>query len=353
MKIICVIPSLASGGAERQLSHLAVMLKRSGCEVKVAVWRSGDFFDSHLIENGVEIVRFPSPNKLSRVPRLIRLFRREKPSWVISYLTWAGIYCCIASFFCKFKLLVSERNHTAHWGPLQKTVFALYRRADYVVANSCSEEANIKEHIPSLTPKLRFIPNFVETGKFIPTFEQKGSVPRIIGVGRIAPQKNVKAAILAFSKVLETGRKCSFEWYGRDYDEKYSLEVRTLISDLGLEKDFLFMGENRSMENVYPGGDIFCLTSYREGYPNVVIEAMSCGLPVACSRVCDNPYIVQDGENGVLFDPRDIDDIAESLCRLIDLSLRQRQEIGILNREKVLQTNSEEAFLKAYLSLLR
>ena len=52
--------------------------------------------------------------------------------------------------------------------------------------------------------------------------------------------------------------------------------------------------------------DAFCLPSFKEGYPNVIVEAMSCELPVLCSKICENPVIVEDNINGFLFDPHNI-----------------------------------------------
>lgn len=55
------------------------------------------------------------------------------------------------------------------------------------------------------------------------------------------------------------------------------------------------MSPNQSIEVEYRKADVFCLPSLYEGYPNVVAEAMSCGLPILCSNVCENPYIVEEG----------------------------------------------------------
>lgn len=353
MKILCVTENLGSGGAERQLSHLAVLLKREGHDVTFVTWSGVDFYGRHLDENGVRRILFPSSGKLSRTFRLVRLIRKDQPEWVISYLTGPNQTCCLAKLFCRFKLLVSERNFTFNWGCSMKIATWLYQKADAVVANSQSEAENLRRHCPKIKERVCSIPNFVEIDRFCPGESKRTEeTVKIIGVGRITPQKNILGAILAYKKVLDTGRHCVFEWYGAVRDEEYCKQVLDLRKALKVEDGFILKGECSHLETVYADADIFCLTSLWEGYPNVVVEAMSCALPIACSNLYENPYIVADGENGILFDPHDTSDMASALCRLIDMSASDREEIGRRNRSKVMRVNAESAFIESYLQLL-
>lgn len=97
---------------------------------------------------------------------------------------------------------------------------------------------------------------------------------------------------------------------------------------------------------------MFCLPSLFEGYPNVVAEAMSCGLPILCSNVYENPYIVEEGVNGLLFDPNKPKDIAGAISKMVGLSHGERQDMGKRNRQLCLERNTEDAFLKSYLDLI-
>ena len=84
--------------------------------------------------------------------------------------------------------------------------------------------------------------------------------------------------------------------------------------------------------SVYRNSDIFILPSIYEGFPNVLCEAMSCGLPVLASNVCDNPNIVADGENGLLFNPLSIDDMAEAISSMLTLPRQKLEEMGKKSR---------------------
>lgn len=362
MRIFCVTENLGSGGAERQLTRLAVMLKRAGHEVTVVTWVERDFYGEVLRQGGVRHVRLPFA-PLKRVAALAKMMRRERPDGLISFLPMANKTACLARLLAPVgRLIVSERSHTVRWGRSESLLFNLCRLADYMVANSQSEADNIAGHMPFLRKKTLAIPNFVETSRFLPRADSESKRPdgakrkvRIAGVGRVIPVKNLPALLRALRLLIDDptlGVDFSAEWYGDTYDKPCEAEIRSLVKELALEAHFQLMGQHDHLETVYPQADLFVLPSFHEGYPNVVVEAMSCGLPVACSSVCDNPAIVEEGVNGFLFDPESPEDIARALRRLIEMPIALLHEMGIRNREKVLKNNSEEAFMEAYLKLL-
>lgn len=357
MKIICLIENLGSGGAERQLTYLSMLLKKAGHDVSVVTWISTDFYASFLAENHVPHYQLPSAKAVSRTLSFIKLVKNQRPDWVISFLPGANKMGCIAKLFLPFHLIISERNFTFNWTTERKFTHYLYAITDYLVANSVSEAQNIKRHFPLLGKKTLSIPNMIDSKKFSPTRVKEESISKdrplkIIGVGRLAPQKNIEGAIRAFKKVVETRKNCIFEWYGTGKDMAYVRHLQNIVKEEGITKEFKFMGENSAINKIYPTGDIFCLTSLWEGYPNVVVEAMSSGLPIACSNIYENPHIVQEGVNGFLFNPQNIDEIADALRKLIDLPSEARISMGRVNREQVKQKNSDKAFLAAYERLL-
>ena len=96
----------------------------------------------------------------------------------------------------------------------------------------------------------------------------------------------------------------------------------------------------------------FCLPSLYEGYPNVVAEAMACELPIICSNVYENPYIVEEGVNGFLFDLESIDDMVNAIQKIVSLTNEERRRMGTLNRQLCLKRNTEEEFLNSYIKLI-
>ncbi len=104
--------------------------------------------------------------------------------------------------------------------------------------------------------------------------------------------------------------------------------------------------------DMYQNCDIFCLPSNYEGFPNVICEAMSCGKPIVCSRVCDNPNIVQDGQNGLLFDNTNVNDMADKLQSICSLSQDVLSRWGHHSREIAETMFSMDVFVEKYLELM-
>ena len=98
---------------------------------------------------------------------------------------------------------------------------------------------------------------------------------------------------------------------------------------------------------------MFCLPSFYEGTPNVICEAMACGLPVVCSEVCDNPMYVKDGINGFLFDPHSVESIALGLEKIIKINNADYISYCQQSRKIAEKQLSKDVFIEKYLTLIK
>jgi len=353
-KILCFIESLCSGGAERQLCGLAILLKQRGYDVKVVTYVENQFYEPQLRQNGVKYELNTSLwNKWLRPWRMAKLIRREKADVVISFLPMVNMATCLAKSLYNAKLIVGERNTTQQLSQKDNLLFWLYRFADVIVPNAFSQEQYIKEHFPRLAPKIRVITNFVDTELFRPSAEPTTSRrdTRIICVGRLMPQKNILSFIEAVNLVAKEGYRFHVDWFGQNFQNGYAEQCFRKVEKLHLNDIFLFHEPSRNIVEEYRNSDIFCLPSIYEGFPNVLCEAMSCGLPVICSDVCDNPMIVCDGENGFMFNPQDVSDMARIMTQMLNVPSAKRDKMIFANREKIINLCSMEAFVNKYIAL--
>lgn len=354
-KILLITEKLGSGGAERQMCGLASMLTKAGYPCRLITYVENQFYEPYLRQNGVDY-QFVSElwNKKTRVFKAAKYVRQYKPDVVISFLPSVNKTMCLAKLFFKAKLVVSERNNNTCITRGDKIQFNLYRMADAIVPNSNSQGRFICNHFPFLSKKVHPIINFVDVNRFTPLENPiRNETLRIVTVARYAHQKNVLTYLKAVRMVKEMGLNVHFDWYG---DKKcyatYYVEIEKLYQKLEISDYLTLHNPNQKIEEEYRKADIFCLPSLYEGYPNVVAEAMSCGLPILCSNVYENPYIVEEGVNGFLFNPESVEDIAGAIEKMADLSFKERQEMGKRNRQLCLQRNTEEAFLKSYVELI-
>ena len=341
-KVLCVITSMGPGGAERQICGLASMLARSGCEVRLRWFDGKPFYTDELDAAGVDYGRLVAYTRFGRSRLLQLAVSLHKPDTVIAFLSGAAeAACSLKRLGASFRLVVSERNVTQDLSAEQRK-FAAYRYADAVVCNSYTQAALVRESFPELAPKVGVISNFTDLERFCPqpAGERKEGPLRICVVARTAAQKNVPRFVEAARKAVASGLEAEFDWYGAsapwtaaDGPVRFHPPVADILP-------------------VYRSADALCLPSLYEGFPNAVCEAVSCGLPVLCSNVCDNPRLVEDGVNGFLFDPMDADSIASALVRFCGLSAEEREDMGAASRRKAESLLSPETFLAAWQDMI-
>lgn len=142
-------------------------------------------------------------------------------------------------------------------------------------------------------------------------------------------------------------------WYGKsqlyvDYFE----QCQILINNYGLSNHIKLLDKTQSIKNEYLKADYFCLPSFYEGTPNALCEAISCGLPVICSNVCDNSIYCQDGKNGFLFDPKNVCDIANKIEMALGINDDVYLSYSMYSRGLAEQLLSKSRFIENYISIL-
>lgn len=138
---------------------------------------------------------------------------------------------------------------------------------------------------------------------------------RILTVGRLVPFKGHALLLDAIAALRADGLRVRAEFVG-DGPERAALEARA--RRLGIEDLVLFagpVGQDRIREH-YAACDVFCLPSFAEGIPVVLMEAMATGRPVVSTRIMGIPELVQDGRSGLLVPPARADEIARALRTL-------------------------------------
>lgn len=357
-RVLLLTDSLGAGGAQRQLVGLAIMLKNRGYNVKVVSYLNHSFYKSMLIDNEVNFECLDIDSKLCLF-KLIRVIRKYKPDVMVSYQTIPNILACIAATITHVKLIVSERNTHQALGFNDKIAFALYRLADWIVPNSYSEQKFITKNYKELAYKTITISNFVDLSHFYPGNHELKRPTRILVVASVKASKNTKDFIRAFKKAKDKGCNAIVEWYGINPIETeileyvhYTEECVSLIKHLGLEKDFYLLPKRKDIDIAYREADIFCLPSFFEGTPNVICEAMASGLPIIASDVCDNAHYVHSGQNGLLFNPHDMNDITDKIITACAMDIHSLQAWGNESRCIVEQLCSEKVFIEKYIDLI-
>ena len=367
LKIACVIDSLGSGGAQRQMAYLVVLLKQAGHEVVLIIYHDVQFYRSYVAAAGVPVVLVTGKkSRLGLILAMRREIQRQAPAVVISFLNTPNLIAEFAKLTGgKFRLIVSERGPDFQRRRLKTWLRSfLHLVANVVVANSRSQTELMKSVAPHLAGRLVTINNCVDFDVFRPRAEPAARPQRefrIVVVSSVSVWKNPVNFALGFAKFRQ---KCPavpvrVDWYGNKFlgpagPLPYSDFGRAsaILKESGLGDTFQFHEPERDVAEIYREADVVCLPSITEGCPNVICEAMACGCPVLASRITDIPLWIEEGVNGFLFDPQSVDSIAEAIRKVSLLSQGDLREMGQRNRAKALQLFSFESFLASYVKLL-
>ena len=201
--------------------------------------------------------------------------------------------------------------------------------------------------------KLSTISNFVDLNRFAYTMKDKRENPLIVIAASIWPPKNTLGLIQAVILLKDRDCKFNIEWYGiTEAHSEYLSKCNDLIAQTGLKDYIKLLPKSKQIHEKYNNCDFFCLPSFYEGTQNVICEAMSCGRPVICSDVCDNPIYVAEGENGFLFDPTNPSSIADAIERALNVTSDEYKFLCKNSRRKAELLLNENEFVDKYIKII-
>lgn len=358
-RVAFVIDKLESGGAQRQLAMLASALKDRGYGVEVFVYHRDDFFADDFRKAGVPVSCVPFRNKAHLVRAMGKAIKASGPDMVISYLAGPNALMELSGLFRRrFAFIVSERCLEVE-GRKRFARYGLHFLADAVVCNSHSQYRHILETFPRLADRTHVIANGVDLERFFPV-EPRPKRPeelRILVLARVHPQKNPFGLVKAMEIVRQEQPQLevSVDWYGDPWyqNEDYYFRLEEIIERRKLKDVFRFHPAVKKVEQLYHEADVVCLPSLYEGTSNTVREAMACGIPLLVSRTGDNPRLVKEGQNGLMFDASSAQDIAATIIHFAKKSNKAQRKMGLEGRKLVETTSSLDTVFDSYVELIQ
>lgn len=362
MKILCVIDSLGSGGAQRQLVNMAVGFKEKGHDVHFLVYHHETFFQPMLDEAKVPITFILEGNYFRRILKIRAFIRQGNFDAVLSFLEGANFIAEMSAFpYRKWRLIVGERSANPYI--LKSFKLRAYRwfhfLADYVVANSNENLKLVKKCNPFLTQKkLKVIYNKVDLNKWRPTnveILETDETFKLLILANHQPLKNALGLINAVQLIPDNLKnKLSIHWYGRQdsYEVKEAFsQAIDLVKKYKLDKTVQFFPPSSDVQNLIHKYDALGLFSLYEGMPNTVCEGMAAGKPIVASAISDIPIFIEEDVNGYLCDPTDTQSMAHALAKAIETPKIKLREMGEKNREKAEAMFSEEKTVNKYIEI--
>lgn len=327
---------LRNTGACKMLVWLANMLCKQGMEVTVCTYIKCDdglykeldsnikYIDASLSEQpmiskiiskslGKNENYFDKYNFVSNFLRIRNIIKQNKFDICISFLLDSNVLNTLCCLGIKCKSIICERNNPFKKGyyklKLFKPVFSLSDAAVFQLPDVSKYYNNIK--------KYAVIPNPVQSKreKVKRKFIERKDI--IIVVGRLSiEQKRQDIAIKAFSMIHQEFPNVSLDLWGTGPDEK---ELRKIVSECGLNERVFFRGVTDGIIEEIGNSKMLLLTSDYEGIPNVVIEAMSIGIPVVSTDTepGGSRLLIENGKNGILVQRGDVKAVSNAIKELL------------------------------------
>ena len=344
--ILLVVDSIANGGAQKQISLLAVSLKKLGFNVCLAFYHSHSLFYKEFLEsNGIVLCAqdlTASKSRLSFVRFLREIIRSQSIGTTISFLDAPSIYCALATLCLNTKLVTCKRNFSKHKnvGVLGSWLdrFAMFV-AHRVVTNSYAEAQFLVSSGKANRDKVATIWNGFERSPIVGR-ASTGKVRRLLVAARVAEQKNVLSTVDALHILnCELGIEVSIDWAGSiDCSDEYMHRLEKCLSRPELKDRWRWLGQVDDIPAIFPAYDAFLLPSLYEGLPNALCEAMAAGVPVIATDVCDNRRLLADGKNGVLASGTEPAEIAAAIRHFYSLTSEDIDTMSD-NARKFVETN--------------
>jgi colanic acid/amylovoran biosynthesis glycosyltransferase len=184
--------------------------------------------------------------------------------------------------------------------------------------------------------KLIYVPLGIDAGEFRPAPPRPASsLPHILCVGRLAPEKGQGLLLEAVAVLSVEGRPVHLRLVGDGPDRKW-LEGRA--TDLGIQTNVEFAGwvDQARLMALYSETDLFALPSLAEGIPMVLMEAMAMQIPCVAPGITGVPELIEHGVDGMLFTVADVEDLSKNIRALLD-SPELRERIGRQARARVVR----------------
>jgi len=318
MKVLHVINSLTSGGAENMLISFFNELKNDNFEILLLVDDSIAFNIPKHIKYSV-LSNSKKRYSLKKIFQLYKFIKKGEFNIVHSHLFPSQYYVGIISVFLKkIKFITTEHNTTNtrrnnYFFKITDTL--IYKQYDKIIFISKGVKNSFLNDFKSLNSKGVIINNGISIRRFK---AKKNTLNnnKIIMVARFSKQKD---HITLLKALLLLNKSFTLSLVGEGPLLK---DIKLFVKNNDLEKRVYFLGFRNDIEKLYQEHCIFVLSSIWEGFGLVAIEAMASGLPVIASNVDGLNEIVNDV--GLLFKVQDEKDLAQKINIISsDINLRK------------------------------
>lgn len=352
MRVVHLISGLSVGGAENMLCKL--LQARTIADAHVISLTTDGLVGERIRALGVGTTvlglrrGLPGPGALARLVSVVRQLRPDVlQTWMYHSDLLGGLAARAlggirVAWGIRTSTLDPQRTkRTTRW--TRRACALLSRRLPDVIVSCSQVAADLHVGLGYARERMRVIPNGFDLEQFRPDPTARLEVRRELGIpqdaavvgmaARFDPQKDHAMFLRAAALVAKRRGNVVFVLCG-DGTSPANPSLSPLIGGGGLEADVRMLGRRDDMPRLVASWDVAALSSsYGEGFPNSIGEAMSCAVPCVATDIGDTRHLVR--ETGIVVPPRDAEAFGAALIELLDLPPSDRLRMGQAARERM------------------
>jgi len=329
-----VLPSLNGGGAERAAVHVL-----NGLDA--ATWRRSMFLFERTgpyladVDRSIEVHASASPSRGERWQALRRFVQEHRPDVIMAFLSFATTLSAARAAQTGAKVVFNQQTPMSAflndadyaWGAgWRRVVFSAtsrltYGAADLIIATSRGVADDLTANFGIAPDSIKIVPNPVDVATVRARAAEPidaallpaGSGPLVVAAGRLADAKNYPLLVDAFA-ILRQRVPARLAILGSG---ELEAQLREQIAARALSGCVTLLGFQPNPWQFIARAQAFVLTSHYEGFGNVLIEAMACGVPVVATASAGTRDIITNNGNGFLVESHTPAAVADALSRLL------------------------------------
>ena len=342
-RVCFVLPSLAGGGAERVAVQVLNALDAGKWDRSMYVFeRRGPYLGE--VSPSIRLDAGSAASRVGRWLALRRYLRTARPDVIVAFLSYLTVLTAVraagvggrVAFAMQTPVSAFVTDRDSRWSRAwyRRRLFTIAMRAacsgaDLLIAASRGVAEDLVRSFVGRSSSIRVVNNPVDfsrvsSGARQPIDEADATrwrPPVVVAAGRLAAVKNYPLLIDAFA-ILRQRVPASLFILGEGDQES---TVRARIIERGLAGSVHLCGFRPNPWSYIARADVFALTSRYEGFGNVLVEAMACGVPVVATSSAGSQEIVESGANGLIVERHEPEAFAEALRLVLDDELLRRR----------------------------
>tara|TARA_B100001057_G_scaffold406770_1_gene420269 strand:+ start:26 stop:1090 length:1065 start_codon:yes stop_codon:yes gene_type:complete len=324
-KIIFIVPDLNSGGSQKFLLNLMNQLDDKKFDLYLFPKRfTGNFVE--FIPRNVQILNFSNLSVLKSASTLYGILKTYKPDFTFSVLNRTNLLNIICSklFFFNHKIIIRESNSPINQlnnNSIPKLQLfmgkIIYHFSDYVISQTDEMREDILNFYYLNPKKVLTIGNLINNKNLSRLSTELNPFDKntfnIVAVGRLEKQKGYDLLLNSLKVLSLTIQKFHCYICG-ETETEYSKHIYKLTNDLNLTNNITFVGYTSNPYKYIVNANVFILTSYFEGLPNVILEARFLRVPIVVTNTLKIYYDIISKTDGFITS-FDENEIAEALIK--------------------------------------